>query len=258
MTHKKEKYFLLILILILFIINYPLLDSLTIKFLDNTQTIKIQRVVDGDTVIINNQSTRLLGINTPERGELYYAEAKKFLENLTQNKTLTIKKQGTDRYNRTLAYLFLDNKNINLELVKQGLANFYFPQGKKEYYFQFKGAWQDCITSQKNLCQKSTNKCATCIKLKELDYKSEVIFFENICSFNCDLTNWQIKDEGRKKFIFPEFTLNSHTEIKIITGQGTNTNENLFWTNEDYVWTDTGDTLFLRDEEGNLVLFNIY
>jgi len=32
----------------------------------------------------------------------------------------------------------------------------------------------------------------------------------------------------------------------------------LFWKGKDYVWTSTGDTLFLRDDEGKLVLWEMY
>ncbi|MCL4419217.1 hypothetical protein M1146_03895 [Patescibacteria group bacterium] len=62
------------------------------------------------------------------------------------------------------------------------------------------------------------------------------------------LKNWEIKDEGRKKFIFGNFILEKNREIKI-------TAEDF---NEEYVWTETGDTLFLRDEEGKLVLWKIF
>jgi len=31
----------------------------------------------------------------------------------------------------------------------------------------------------------------------------------------------------------------------------------LFWKNEDYVWAKTGDTLFLRDGKGKLVLWEV-
>ena len=87
----------------------------------------------------NKTSVRLLGINTPEKGEIYYGEAKEFLEYQVLNKTIRLEngKDKTDLYGRKLSYIFLGTKNINLELVKEGLANFYFPSGKDINYNDF-------------------------------------------------------------------------------------------------------------------------
>ena len=96
------------------------------------------------------------------------------------------------------------------------------------------------------------------MELKNFDYKNEIVVFQNKCSFQCDLTNWEIKDEGRKKFVFPRFILNGNKEITIRIGEGKNNGNELFWKGETYVWTRTGDSLFLRDSEGKLVLWEGY
>jgi endonuclease YncB( thermonuclease family) len=44
------------------------------------------------------------------------------------NKIVDIKGYGLGRYNRVLGVIYLDGNNINLEMVKQGLAEVY--QGK--------------------------------------------------------------------------------------------------------------------------------
>ena len=41
------------------------------------------------------------------------------------NKDVEIKNYGTDRYNRTLGVVYVDGKNVNLEMVKAGLAEVY-------------------------------------------------------------------------------------------------------------------------------------
>ena len=46
--------------------------------------------------------------------------------------------------------------------------------------------------------------------------------------------------------------------MKIKVGNETNRNNVLFWKDEDYVWTSTGDSLFLRDEKGRLVIYENY
>ncbi|MEN7982130.1 MAG: thermonuclease family protein [Nanoarchaeota archaeon] len=259
MSSKQKQYILFFfLIIILFSINYKTLDSFVVGFLDESEKIKIQRVIDGDTIKANNKSIRLLGINSPEKGEPYFNEAKEFLEKLILNKTIKLESTKQDLYGRTLAYLFLKNENVNLAIVKNGFANPYFPEGKQKYYSEFQNSWKKCTEDNLNICKKSKDKCAECVTLKNFDYKNQKIIFYNKCSFDCDLTDWQIKDEGRKKFIFPEFILSSEKSVEILVEEGTNTRDKLFWDRKTYVWTKSGDTLFLRDENYGLILFKNY
>jgi endonuclease YncB( thermonuclease family) len=44
---------------------------------------------------------------------------------LVLNKTVEIKGYGMDRYNRVLGEIFVDGKNVNLEMVKAGFAEVY-------------------------------------------------------------------------------------------------------------------------------------
>jgi|SRR3989344_3004949 len=262
MSPKQKDITLLITLIVLIIaINYNYLDTKLTNFLSNSETAKVQRVIDGDTIEIENKtSVRLLGINTPEKGEIYYNEAKRFLEDLVLNKTIILEfsKNKYDMYDRTLAYIFKDNENINLKIIEEGFGNFYFPSGRDKYYNQFKEAWNKCVENKKNFCEPSEDICAKCIELKDFNYKGQTITFYNKCNFDCDLNKWEIKDEGRKKFVFPDFDLKSNMEIKIIVSNKTSTDENLYWENEDYVWTKTGDTLLLRDNSGKLILWKNY
>lgn len=257
-TRNKKLTLLFFLIIILFSLNYKTLDSFVIDFLDESEKVIVQRIIDGDTIKANNISIRLLGINSPEKGEPLSDEATEFLEKLILNKTIKLESTKQDRYRRTLAYIFLGNENINLKIVENGFANTYFPEGKQKYYSDFQNAWKDCVKDNLGVCEKSEDKCVDCVILKNFDYKNKKVVFKNICDFNCDLTNWQIKDEGRKKFIFPEFILEQKKDVTIITREGKNTNEILFWEGEKYIWTKTGDTLFLKDEESKLVLWKTF
>ena len=236
MTPKqKDVLVLALLIIALVAINYNWLDNALNNFLNTSEQVHVDRIIDGDTIESNKTSIRLLGINTPERGELYYEEAKEFLEQEILNKTVNLKygKEMYDKYQRVLAYIFLDNTNINLKIIENGLANIYFPSGKDQYYNQFKQAWEDCIDNQINLCELSPHVCAQCISINT----NSII---NNCSFECDITNWIIKGEGREKFIFNE-TLSSGQEAGF-----------------ELDLTETGDTLFLRDDEGKLVVWRGY
>jgi len=84
-----------------------------------------------------------------------------------------------------------------------------------------------------------------------------VILFNN-CVFSCSLQGWWIKDEGRKEFVFPKISLGSGKSVTVKVGNKTSTQNTLFWNGETYVWTRTGDTMFLRDNESKLVLWSGY
>jgi micrococcal nuclease len=246
--HKKTQIIILIVLILLLIgINYPFLDSSLENFLMDYETGIVKRVIDGDTIIVNNESVRLLGINTPEKGEKYYGEAKEFLEELILDKKVRLEGNEKDKYYRKLRYIFLGNQNINLRLIKEGFANVYI-LGHEEHEEELRNVWNKCLVKNKNLCEKSKDKCTNCIELKKFDYRNQEVIFYNDCGFDCDLNDWIIKDEGRKKFVFQDFVLEKNKEVKITAKDF----------GEDYVWTKTGDTLFLRDKEGRLVLWESY
>jgi endonuclease YncB( thermonuclease family) len=87
--------------------------------------------IDGDTIRINKEWVRLAQVNTPERGECQAWEAteftRKFLENTGQIKLISDwRLDSVDKYGRSIRYLMKGNKNLNLELVKNGYAKPYF------------------------------------------------------------------------------------------------------------------------------------
>lgn len=258
MDKKNKQIFLLVfLAILLFVINYSFLDRLIVNFLEEREYVEVDRVIDGDTIVVGEESVRLLGINSPEKGEEYYEKAKEFLEGLIldANVRLEYGQPKYDKYHRVLAFVFIGNTNINIELVRWGLANVYILKDKK-YEDELKGAWEECIEKNVNLCEKSVNVCAECIKIEK--FEGQAVVFKNICDYDCSFDGWEIKDEGRKKFVFGDFSLGARKEVIIEVGEGINTDGVLFWKDENYVWTDSGDTLFLRDGDGMLVLWRGY
>jgi len=82
-------------------------------------------VVDGDTVEIEGGArVRLIGIDTPERGDPYYAEAKQKMEELVLQKHVRLEKDISekDRYSRLLRYIYVGDTFVNLQMVQQGYA----------------------------------------------------------------------------------------------------------------------------------------
>ncbi len=233
---NKEKIILISAIILLVVINYSFLDRVLVNFFDDKEYVEVDRVIDGDTIVVGDESVRLLGINSPEKGEDYYEEAKRFLENKILNKSVKLKFLGDkyDKYGRLLAYIYFDGENINVKLVEEGFANYYFYSGKDKYSNDLLDAWDTCIKKDVNLCKKSEDACASCIFINS---KSII----NNCNFECDISNWQMKGEGRKEFIFSEQILKPNEEVGF-----------------ELDLTDSGGSLFLRDDEGKLVLWREY
>ncbi len=253
---NKEKIILIFLIILLVVINYSFLDRVLVNFFDDKEYVEVDRVIDGDTIVVGNESVRLLGINSPERGEDYYEEAKEFLEGLILDKRIKLEiSNKKDKYDRILAFIFISNTNINIELVRWGLANVYILDDRR-YEDKLRDAWEECIEKDINLCEKSKDKCAECIQI--LEFEGQMVVFRNACGFDCSLDGWEIKDEGRKTFIFEDFVLDGGKNVIIELGDGKDSRDVLYWKGEDYVWTSSGDTLFLRDDVGKLVLWERY
>ncbi len=84
-------------------------------------------VADGDTITVLRDKTsikiRLYGIDCPEkRGQAFGKKAKQFTSKMVFGKHVEIKPVDQDRYGRTVAWVYVDGKNLNEELVKAGLA----------------------------------------------------------------------------------------------------------------------------------------
>jgi len=97
---------------------------------------KVVRVCGGDSLTATGHDieikVRLVGIDAPELkrgkhkpGQPFGQKAKRFLVAMVLNKKVFIKGYGSDRSNRILSVVYVDRKNVNLELVKAGLAEVY-------------------------------------------------------------------------------------------------------------------------------------
>jgi endonuclease YncB( thermonuclease family) len=95
----------------------------------------IVKIFDGDTIQVKGFglkfTIRLVGIDTPELGrkgqkrQPYSLQAKQKLTHLLQEKTISLKQYGMGGYNRVLAEIFVNETNVNLEMVRSGFAEVY-------------------------------------------------------------------------------------------------------------------------------------
>lgn len=88
-------------------------------------TYLVTRVIDGDTIELGNgESVRVVGIDSPERGECGYPEATATMERLVLGKRvrLTMSDEDRDRYDRLLRYVDVGALDAGLRLIDRGLA----------------------------------------------------------------------------------------------------------------------------------------
>jgi micrococcal nuclease len=103
------------------------------KKLPISETVQYQRVFDGDTILLQDgRKIRLIGINSPElarKGKSSQAFAKKAKIQLKrilsayQKINLSYDLVTKDKYNRTLAYVYLpDGTDVQVQMLRLGLA----------------------------------------------------------------------------------------------------------------------------------------
>ncbi len=99
----------------------------------------VTRIIDGDTIEVDGIRVRLVGIDTPERGELGFNEATEFTASLCpvgSTAALDIDDlKPKDKYGRTLAVVYCNGVNVNAELLRQGYAEvLYIPPSEFDPY----------------------------------------------------------------------------------------------------------------------------
>ena len=92
------------------------------------------RIIDGDTIEINEEKIRFGGINSPERNEVGYRLAKnKLIDKIANNIVTCLREKNKDRYQRTVAECFINGKSLSSFMVKKGYACDYAFYSKGKY-----------------------------------------------------------------------------------------------------------------------------
>jgi len=108
----------------------------------------------------------------------------------------------------------------------------------------------------------------TCIKIIKFHFDAagndhqnlndEYITFKNGCVKGLNLTGWTIRDKANHEYTFTAFLVPSGTEFTLHTGSGADTANERYWGNGQAIWNNDGDTLYMRNQKGELVLEHTY
>jgi endonuclease YncB( thermonuclease family) len=87
---------------------------------------KVVGITDGDTltVLVDRKpvKVRLAEIDTPERGQPWASKAKQALSAKVYGEVVRVEITDTDRYGRTVGHLYLGDRHINREMIREGHA----------------------------------------------------------------------------------------------------------------------------------------
>ena len=92
-----------------------------------SQTLRVVGVHDGDTITGLDESKtqhkiRLDAIDAPELGQPFGQAAKKALSEKVFGKDVVVVPKTKDRYGRTIGHVMLDGRDVNLEMLEEGMA----------------------------------------------------------------------------------------------------------------------------------------
>jgi len=154
------------------------------------KTYTVNRVIDGDTLVIdNNQEIRLANIDAPEKGRCGFEEAKVEMEKLALNKKIKIIGEVNDKFGRLLVTAWINGKMMNEEMAKTGWVR-YVSQGDNKQ-----------IAEIDNVAEKSKlGIYGECVEVTNRDNPSCVIKGNN--------------REGKKIYILPGCKGYSNTDIE--------------------------------------------
>jgi len=225
---------------------------------------RVIRVVDGDTILVSGgDRIRMIGINTPEYGEPYSQLATDHLIFLIEGKNVTLEGDCEDKdgYGRLLRYVFLNETNINVEMVKIGLALSYPYGDTLKYYDEIElaedtarsagaGLW---TPSQYSFSVLQAHYDASGSDSSNLN--DEFMTFRNDENDTMNMTGWVVKEEGSRSYTFPSFSLEPGRTVTLYSGTGNDTTDKLYWGLTWSVWNNDRDRVFLRDELGHLAAY---
>jgi endonuclease YncB( thermonuclease family) len=232
------------------------------------------RVVDGDTLEVSGPggetTVRVVGINTPESGECFGQEATEALAGLVSGEELVLveDRSDVDQFGRALRYVeTTDGVDVGAELVAGGfaIARRYPPDDaradvyadlQREAQRAGRGLWASDACGASDLAGVEividVNADAPGDDGRNLN--GEWVRFTNAGADAVDLDGWEVADESASnRYRFSDLRLEPGASVALFSGCGPDDDSTRHWcVSGSAVWNNSGDTVFLRDANGNV------
>lgn len=88
---------------------------------------RVVGIADGDTITVLDASNqhyriRLKGIDAPEKHQAFGNVSRQALAGMLSGRKVHVRADATDRYGRVLGVILVDGREVNLEMLRLGLA----------------------------------------------------------------------------------------------------------------------------------------
>jgi hypothetical protein len=112
-------------------------------------------------------------------------------------------------------------------------------------------AAEDANNTKSKIVITNTSLKATSPEKQNLN--GEWVEIANQGSLPQNLAGWTLSDQDNHTYTFKDFTLAAEALVKVHTGIGEDTAEDLYWNMKIPVWNNDGDQATLKDASGNAV-----
>ena len=227
----------------------------------------VTRHVDGDTfeVAIADpaygmravERVRLAGIDTPERDEPLFAEARAHVERRAGAGPvyLAFDFRRRDQFDRLLAFVYLpDGTLLNAELIETGLAVVY--RGDDLMYFlpQFEDLEREARSRELGVWRGKARAGVIIVAIANHS-RDEHVLLRNDGNAPVDISGWRLLDDDGDALMIP-----SHVVLapgaSLAAGSGTGcveTHHPCRQLSTKNIWSNSGDVAELRDGRGTVV-----
>jgi micrococcal nuclease len=228
----------------------------------------VHRHIDGDSLELEfgNSSVvvevRLIGINAPELADCNGPAGRDALAALIDGQAIVVSGNDLDAYGRRLVELYVGDLDVNAEMVRSGWALAVHGDGDRlvgnasEAAAAGRGAWDPaagtCIPRTERI--RVVEALANPPGPDEEHLDEELVVLENLGPTAADLEGWILRDESTSnRFTLPDVELAPGARVRVRTGCGTDTADDLYWCSPGPVWSNNGDTALLLGPDGSYV-----
>jgi micrococcal nuclease len=233
---------------------------------------RVERVNDGDSGVVATEDSdvevRLMGVNAPEQDECHYQESRDHLAGLIEGESVGLEVISTDQFDRTLAYVWLDELLINGELVRDGFAIATTPPEEGDPHGESVIA-AEAGAHQAGVGLWSSTACGSAAPLPETSIDADGSVFDPsgpddevlerewvslTSTETVDAGGWTIRDESSQH----RCHLAPGTMITVEEGLIVTSADECWDPGNSPVWNNGGDMILVLDDSGTVVARHRY
>lgn len=224
------------------------------------EVVRVAAALDGDTILLEDgRKVRFVGINAPERGQPFHAQALALNRALTAGRAarLELDLERQDRYGRLLAYVHAGEEMVNARLVREGLAHVYLLPPNLRHAETFLRLQAEARARGAGIWATARGPLKIVTLRLGLDGE-EYVRIANVASGPVDVAGYRISDRAGHTYVFPSLVLLPGRALTLVSGVGPDRLGpdgpiRLYWGAGRPIWNNAGDTAFLQEPGGELI-----